>query len=31
MYEIKMDMVQEQRLLLKMKFLLDYNMNIVVL
>ena len=31
MYEIKMDMVQEQQLLLKIKFLLDYNMNIVVL
>ena len=30
MYEIKMDMVQEQQLLLKIKFLLDYNMNVVL-
>ena len=30
-FEIKMEMVQEQRPQLKMKFLLGYNMKIVVL
>ena len=29
-YEVKMKIVQEQRLHLKMKFLLGYNMKIVI-
>ena len=31
LYEIKMEMVQEQWLQLKMKFLLDYNTKVAVL
>ena len=29
-YEVKMKIVQEQRLQLKMKFLLSYNMEVVI-
>ena len=29
-YEVKMETVQEQRLQLKMKFLLGYNMKVVI-